>query len=89
MNVIMKNIELMERIDQLVRMKATGNPVELAKRLGISKTKLYRTIKTMKALNAPLEYDCSMQSYIYVKTVGFKFGFFTKERKENHTFLPG
>lgn len=91
MTVIMKNIELMERIDQLVRMKATGTPVELAKRLGISKTKLYRTIKTMKALNAPLEYDFGIQSYVYIKTVGFKFGFFVKERKtkETHGVLPG
>ncbi|WP_155837831.1 HTH domain-containing protein [Aquimarina muelleri] len=81
----------MERIDQLIRMKATGNPEELAKRLGISKTKLYRTIRTMKALNAPLEYDYSIQSYVYIKTVGFKFGFFVKERKTKdiHSFLPG
>ncbi|WP_148639190.1 hypothetical protein [Aquimarina longa] len=69
----------MERIDQLIRMKATGTPVELAARLEVSKTKLYRTINTMKALNAPLEYDVNLQSYVYVKAVGFKFGFFSKD----------
>ncbi len=87
MNVIIKHVELMNRIDQLIRLKATGNPVELAERLGISKTKLYRIINIMKDLNAPLEYDIGLQSYVYVKAVGFKFGFFTKERstKELHT----
>ncbi|WP_101445021.1 hypothetical protein [Aquimarina sp. MAR_2010_214] len=77
----------MNRIDQLIRLKATGNPVELAERLGISKTKLYRIINIMKELNAPLEYDVDLKSYVYVKAVGFKFGFFTKERntKEFHS----
>ncbi|EZH71667.1 hypothetical protein ATO12_06820 [Aquimarina atlantica] len=87
MNVIIKHVELMNRIDQLIRLKATGNPVELAERLGISKTKLYRIINIMKELNAPLEYDIDLQSYVYVKSVGFKFGFFIKERstKELHS----
>ncbi len=80
MNVIIKHVELMNRIDQLIRLKATGNPVELAERLEISKTKLYRIINIMKELNAPLEYDIVEHSYIYVKDVGFKFGFFIKER---------
>ncbi len=73
----MKQIKLMERIDQLTRLEATGTPVELALRLGISKTKLYRIINVMKDLDAPLEYDINLQSYIYAKDVGFKFGFFT------------
>ena len=77
----------MERIDQLVRMRATGTPVELAKRLGISKTTLYRTIKIMKALNAPLEYDTKEQSFIYIKAVGFQFGFFIKERKTKESCI--
>lgn len=79
MNVIIKHVELMNRIDQLIRLKATGNPVELAERLGISKTKLYRIIHIMKELNAPLEYDIVQHSYIYIKDVGFKFGFFVEE----------
>ncbi len=78
MNVMIKQIELIERIDQLIRMQATGNPVELADRLGISKTKLYRTINTMRELNAPLVYDMTLQSFIYEKSVGFSFGFYHK-----------
>ena len=78
MNVIIKHIELMERIDQLIRLQATGNPLELASRLGISRTKLYRTLNTMKALNAPVEYDIALQSFVYAEAGGFKFGFFTR-----------
>ncbi len=79
MNVIIKQIELIDRIDQLIRLRATGNAVELASRLEISKTKLYRVINTMKSLNAPIEYDIKLESFVYVKAVGFKFGFFSKD----------
>ncbi len=79
MNVIIKQIRLIERIDRLVRLQATGSPDELAFKLGISKTKLYRVIKVMKELEAPIEYDFSIQSFVYETAVGFAVGFFAKE----------
>ncbi|MEW7280698.1 HTH domain-containing protein [Aquimarina sp. 2201CG1-2-11] len=75
-NAMLKNIEMIERIDRLIRMQATGSPEYLASRLGISKTTLYRIIKTMKTLNAPVIYDYALQSFVYEKAVGFQFGFF-------------
>jgi len=82
MNIIMKQIELIERIDRLVRMQATGSPEALACRLRISKTKLYRAINTMRALNAPVVYDMAIQSFVYENEVGFKFGFFSSGVRE-------
>ncbi len=79
MKIIIQHIELLERIDQMIRLQATGSPEELACRLGISKTKLYRIINLMKELNAPVEYNFTIQSFVYAKAVGFKFGFFTRE----------
>ncbi len=83
MNVIIKQIELIERIDQLIRLKATGSPLQLANRLEISKTKLYRTIHMMRELKAPVIYDVSLQSFVYEKAVGFRFGFYGKELTTN------
>ncbi len=83
MNVVIKQIELIERIDQLIRLQATGNPVELADRLRISKTKLYRTINTMRELNAPIIYDVRLQSFVYEASVGFRFGFYHKKGDPN------
>ncbi|WP_109852613.1 DNA-binding protein [Aquimarina sp. AU58] len=83
MNSIIKQIELIERIDQLIRLQATGSPEELSSKLGISKTKLYRIINTMKSLNAPIEYDITVQSFVYAELVDFTFGFYTKDRKTN------
>ncbi|MBG6131413.1 putative DNA-binding transcriptional regulator YafY [Aquimarina sp. EL_43] len=81
MNLMVRQIRLIERVDQLIRLQATGTPEELISKLGISKTKLYRIINTMKTLNAPIEYDITLQSFVYVEPVGFTFGFYTKNQK--------
>lgn len=88
MNVIIKQIELIQRIDQLIRLQATGSPEQLADRLEISKAKLYRIINVMRELNAPIIYNPSVQSFIYEKAVGFRFGFYRREMntKEFNSF---
>lgn len=83
MNLITKQISLIERIDQLVRLQGTGSPKELATRLNISKAKLYRIIDIMKALNAPIVYDFAIQSFVYEEAVGFRCGFYVRELNYN------
>ncbi len=72
---IIKQLELIERVDQLIRLNATGRPDQFAYRLGISKTKLYRILSIMKDMDAPLKYDGNLRSFIYEKDVTFSFGF--------------
>ncbi|TSE10104.1 MULTISPECIES: HTH domain-containing protein [Aquimarina] len=79
MTTILKQIELIERIDQLIRMEATGTAIDLANRLGVSRATLYRIIEMMKELNAPIEYDFTVQSFVYAEAVGFRFGFYVKD----------
>ncbi len=81
MNIMIKQIELIQRIDRLIRMQATGSPEEFAYKLGISKTKLYRIINIMKQLDAPIDYDFNIQSFVYERAVGFTVGFFAKEQR--------
>ncbi|WP_024773073.1 hypothetical protein [Aquimarina macrocephali] len=86
MNIMLKQIELIERIDQLIRLNATGSPMELAAKLGISKTKLYRTLCVMKELNAPVEFDTSSQQYYYAESVKFTCGFHSNKRSVNQLY---
>ncbi|MBG6131775.1 hypothetical protein IWQ47_003483 [Aquimarina sp. EL_43] len=86
MNIMLKQIELIQRIDQLIRLNATGSPMELAAKLKISKTKLYRTLFIMKQLNAPVEFDTSSQQYYYAESVGFKCGFFSNKLPVNEMY---
>lgn len=79
MRQLTKQIELLERIDQLVRLKATGKPKDLAKRLEVSEATIYRIIETMKDMKAPVCYDFTRQSYVYTENTQFKCGFFLQE----------
>lgn len=91
MNLILKQIHLIERIDQLIRMQATGSPDALAHRLRISRAKLYRILDVMKSLDAPVHYDIAVQSFVYEEEVSFRFGFFTKglSHEDHRTILGG
>ncbi len=79
MTKLIYQIELIERIDQLIRLRATGNPKQLAERFEVSESSIYRMIETIKDLGAPVEYSISSQSYVYTWEVNFLFGFFAKE----------
>ena len=74
-----QQIAILERIDQLIRLKATGRPKQLAERLGVSEATVFRMIETMKEMNAPICYDLTRQSYIYTETTSFKCGFYVEE----------
>jgi len=71
----LEKIGKIEQIDQLIRLKATGPPKQLAKRLGISESSLYELLLAMKNMDAPICYCRHRQSYYYEKKVKFHFGF--------------
>ncbi|MEQ5791682.1 HTH domain-containing protein [Muricauda sp. NFXS6] len=77
-----QQIAILERIDQLIRLKATGRPKQLADRLEVSEATVFRMIETMKELNAPICYDLSRQSYVYTETTSFKCGFYVEALDE-------
>lgn len=85
MNAIVKQLELIDRIDQLIRLQATGSPRALASRLGVSRTTVYRLIDVMKELNAPITYDLRRQSFVYEHIVRFKVGFITQDLSYEET----
>lgn len=74
MNLIEK-IRLIERVDGLIRRKATGNPSQLAGRLNISERSLYNLINLMKEMEAPVAYCRTMESFYYEYEVDFTVGF--------------
>ncbi len=77
-----QQIAVLERIDQLIRLKATGRPKQLADRLEVSEATVFRMIETMKELNAPICYDLARQSYVYTESTNFKCGFYVEELDE-------
>lgn len=76
MKQLTKQIALLERVDQLIRLKATGRPRELAEKLQVSEATVYRMIETMKEMNAPVCYNLTRQSYVYTESTVFKCRFY-------------
>lgn len=69
-------VDKLYRIDQLIRMKATGQPHELASRLEVSQSTLYEYIDIMKnVLLAPIKYCNIRRSYVYEEDGKLHMGF--------------
>jgi hypothetical protein len=91
MRQLIKQIALLERVDRLIGMKATGSPKQLANRLGVSEATVFRMIETMKELEAPICYDFTRQSYTYSEPTKFRCGFYIKalDEKTSRSFSGG
>ena len=70
------DLAMMDRLDQLIRMKNTGTPYVLANRLGISQSVLSEYIAYMqRMLNAQIKYNAYTQTYEYVRIPDYYLGF--------------
>ena len=66
----------LNRLDNLIRQAATGNPDELAERLEMSHDSLFGLISFLKEeMRAPITYNKNKLSYVYSYTPKFHLGF--------------
>ena len=70
---LLERIELLKRIDGLIRRKATGKPEDLANRLGVSRTSVFRHLKDLKEMGAPIIYCKPKDTYVYTESFVLKF----------------
>lgn len=68
-----EQLKVLDRLDQLIRRKATGNSKALANRLGISFRNVYNLIAILKNLGAQILYCRNRQSFYYANEVSFNF----------------
>jgi hypothetical protein len=65
-----------KKIDNLICLKATGSPDELARVVGLSRRQTLQILKDMKEhFSAPIKYNSSRKSYIYTEDGYFALGF--------------
>lgn len=70
MSCFIEKIRRLERLDSMIRRNGTGRPTDLARRLDISESCLYKYLNYLKELGAEIDYCNYRQSYKYA--VGFK-----------------
>lgn len=62
---VLHYLERIEMIHKLVDQERTGTPVEFARRLGISRTRLYEIMDDLKLEGAPIAYSRSCRTFYY------------------------
>lgn len=62
---VFQYLERIELIHKLVDQEKTGNPCEFARRLGISRTRLYEIMDYLKMEGAPISYSKSCRTFYY------------------------
>lgn len=71
----LEKLNAIERIDQLIRLKATGSPQDLAHRLSISRRGLFNILNLMKIMGAPIKYCTTQRNYYYEYPCKLSIGF--------------
>jgi len=66
---LFEELFLLQRIDQLIRTRATGTPSKLANILGISERNVYRLIADLRENGFPIAYDRESGNYFYKEMV--------------------
>ncbi|WP_164123569.1 MULTISPECIES: DNA-binding protein [Sphingobacterium] len=62
---VFKYIDRINLLDKLISQRRTGTPADLARRLGISVSRLYVIIDELKGKGAPVGYCRKLLSYYY------------------------
>ena len=70
-----EKIKVIERIDQLIKLKATGSARDLASKTNLSKSTVYQILDTMKMMGAEIDYCTNRKSYFYLKDKTLAIGF--------------
>ena len=79
-----------EQIDQLIRTYSTGQPADLADKVGISESMLYNYLQFMRRSGAPIEYSRLQKTYFYRYQGKFSFSFETFEQElKQHLGMSG
>lgn len=64
---LLKYIERLKRMDDLIRRRATGSAREFSEKMHVSESQLFLELKEMRELGAPIEYCPTSRSYYYIR----------------------
>jgi predicted DNA-binding transcriptional regulator YafY len=76
---LLKYVERMVLINELIHKKETGNTIDFAQRIGISKRQLLNEMNELKNLGIELKYDRIKKTYFFTREQGIEV-LFGKEK---------
>ena len=78
---LFERLRQLERLDQLIRMKATGSPKDLARRMEVSERTIHNLMNSLKLFGAEIGYCRNRESYYYLNEIKFRFDIVIEEEK--------
>ncbi len=82
---VVKKINRLKALDQLIRLKSTGTPNELACRMQLSERQIFRYISDLKELGAQIEFNSDKNSYVYTDDIELHIEYIRKKHEKNHS----
>lgn len=62
---LLEQIERLNRLHQLIKFRRTGTPKELADRLELSTSMVYKLMEELKRKDVPISYSRELRTYYY------------------------
>lgn len=81
MSKLFEQLRQLERLDQLIRLKATGSPKDLAQRMDVSERTIYNLMDNLRTFGAEVGYCRNRESYYYENDIKFRFDVVLHEEK--------
>lgn len=66
---VFEELFLLQRVDYLIRTRATGTPAQLARRLETCERNIFRLIGQLRDIGFPILYDKKLETYFYAEPV--------------------
>ena len=86
MSTWIERLRMLERLDGLIRRKATGDREALARRLGVSVRTVTNLKQELEDLGAEVQYDKGAGSYVYCRKVLFNWSIVVGETETGKIF---
>jgi len=66
----------LQQMDQLIRFKITGGPVQFAGKIGVSERTLFNYLNLLADLGAQIRYNPYLESYEHMGTGKLQIGYY-------------
>lgn len=69
---LLEQIERINRLHELIKHRRTGTPSQLARRLNLSTSMIYKLMDELKLREVPIEYSRQLGTYYYSRSFQMK-----------------
>lgn len=84
---LLEQIERINRLHEMIKYRRTGTPQQLARRLNLSTSMVYKLMDELKLREVPIEYSRQLGTYYYSRSFQMKISIDFKTIAEEE--LPG